>query len=61
MLNDTDVELAGELKILGVTLYSNLTLESHSRMVGEYASSKLGVLRKTLGVFRDPSFVAKCL
>ena len=59
-LSGSVIEVCGELTILGVCLDSKLTFESHIRAVASAAASKLGILRKTLSVFQDPSLVVKC-
>lgn len=54
VLNGTAVEVVSELKILGVTLDSKMTLESQLRSVPASASSWFGVLRKTLDISEIP-------
>ena len=54
------IEVCGKLTIIGVCLDSKFTYKSHIRAVALAAASKLGILRKNLSVFPDPSLVAKC-
>ena len=54
------VEMVSELKILGVILDSKLTFEKQSRAIAATASMRVGILRKTMSVFRDVAIVAKC-
>ena len=54
------VEMVSELKILGVILDSKLTFQKQVRAIAATASMKVGILRKTMSVFRDVAIVAKC-
>ena len=54
------VKKVGELKILGVVIYSQLSFESHVRSVAASASRRIGILRKTMSVFRDNSILSCC-
>ena len=47
-------------KILGVLFDSKLTFESHIRAVSSSIAQKLGLLRKSLKIFGDPSILMKC-
>ena len=60
VLNGTVVEMVDELKILGVLLDRKLTFESQVRSLAAAASSRIGILRKTMSVFRDPALVVQC-
>ena len=53
VLNGAEVECVHQLRILEVTLDHLLTFEIHIRPVVASASSRLGILRKKLGVFDD--------
>ena len=53
-------EIISELKILGVILYSKLAFEKQVRAIAASASRRVGILRKTMSVFRDVAAVAKC-
>ena len=52
------VEMVSELKILGVIIDSKLSFEKQVRAIT--ASMRVGILRKTMSVFRDVTVVAKC-
>ena len=52
--------MVSELKILGVILDSKLSFEKHVRAIAASASMRVGILRKTMSVFRDVTVVAKC-
>ena len=54
------VEIVSELKILGVILDSKLTFEKQVKAITASASKRVGILRKTMSVFRDVAVVAKC-
>ena len=49
-----------ELKILGVIIDSKLSFEKQVRAIAASASMRVGILRKTMSVFRDVTVVAKC-
>ena len=49
--------MVSELKILGVILDSKLAFEKQVRAIAASASRRVGILRKTMSVFRD---VAVC-
>ena len=53
--------MVSELKILGVILDSKLTFEKQVRAIAASASMRVGILRKTMSVFRDVAIVAKFL
>ena len=52
--------MVSELKILGVILDSKLMFEKQARAIAASASGRVGILRKTMNVFRDIAIVAKC-
>ena len=52
--------MVSELKILGVILDSKLSFEKQVRAIAASASMRVGILRKTMSVFRDVTVVAKC-
>ena len=54
------VEMVSELKILGVILDSKLAFEKKVRAIAASASRSVGILRKTMSVFRDVAVAAKC-
>ena len=51
LIDGSVVEMVSELKILGVIIDSKLSFEKQVRV---------GILRKTMTVFRDVTVVAKC-
>ena len=60
LIDGSVVEMVSELKILGVILDSKLTFEKQVRTIAASASMRVGILRKTMSVFRDVTIVAKC-
>ena len=60
VIDGSVVEMVSELKILGVILDSKLTFEKQVRAIAATASIRVGILRKTMSVFRDVTVVAKC-
>ena len=52
--------MVSELKILGVILDSKLTFEKQARAIAASVSKRVGILRKTMSVFRDVAVVVKC-
>ena len=60
LIDGSVVEMVSELKILGVILDSKLTFEKQVRAIAASASMRVGILRKTMSVFRDVAVVAKC-
>ena len=60
MIDGSVVEMVSELKILGVILDSKLTFEKQVIAITATASMRVGILRKTMSVFRDVAIVAKC-
>ena len=60
VIDGSVVEMVSELKILGVILDSKLTSEKQVRAITTSASMMVGILRKTMSVFRDVGIVAKC-
>ena len=60
VVDGTVVEMVSELKILGVILDSRLAFEKQVRAIAASASRRVGILSKTMSVFQDVAFVAKC-
>ena len=60
LIDGSVVEMVSELKILGVILDSKLTFEKQVRAIAASTSMRVGILRKTMSVFRDVAVVAKC-
>ena len=60
LIDGSVVEMVSELKIFGVILDSKLTFEKQVRAIAASASMRVGILRKTMGVFRDVAVVVKC-
>ena len=60
VVDGTVVEMVSDLKILGVILGSKLAFEKQVRAIAASASRRVGILRKTMSVFRDVAVVAKC-
>ena len=60
LIDASVVEMVSELKILGVILDSKLSFEKQVRAIAASASMRVGILRKTMSVFRDVTVVAKC-
>ena len=60
VVDGTVVEMVSVLKILGVILDSKLAFEKQVRAIAATASMRVGILRKTMSVFRDVAIVAKC-
>ena len=60
LIDGSVVEMVSELKILGVIPDSKLSFEKQVRAIAASASMKVGILRKTMSVFRDVTVVAKC-
>ena len=56
----TVVEMVSELKILGVILDSKLAFEKQVRTIAAFTSRRVGILRKTMSVFRNVAVAAKC-
>ena len=52
VIDGSVVEMVSELKILGVILDSKLTFEKHVRAIAASGSMRVGILRKTMSVFR---------
>ena len=52
--------MVSELKILGVILDFKLAFDKQVRAIAASASMTVGILRKTMSVFRDFAVVAKC-
>ena len=59
VIDGSVVEMISELKILGVILDSKLTFGKQVRAIAASASMRVGILRKTMSVFRDVAIVAK--
>ena len=60
LIDGSVVEMVSELKILCVIIDSKLTFEKQVRAIAASASMRVGILRKTMSVFRDVTVVAKC-
>ena len=60
LIDGSVVEMVWELKILGVIIDSKLSFEKQVRAIAASASMRVGILRKTMSVFRDVTVVAKC-
>ena len=60
LIDGSVVEMVSELKILGVILNSKLSFEKQVSAIAASASMRVGILRKTVSVFRDVTVVAKC-
>ena len=60
VVDGTVVERFSDLKILGVILDSKLAFEKQVRSIAASASKRVGILSKTMSVFRDVAVVAKC-
>ena len=60
VVDGTVVEMVSELMILGVILDSKLAFEKQVRAISASASRRVGILRKTMSVFRDVAVVTKC-
>ena len=60
VIDGSVVVMVSELKILGLILDSKLTFEKQVRAIAATASMRVGILRKTMSVFRDVAIVARC-
>ena len=60
VIDGSVVEMVSECKILGVILDSKVTFVKQVRAIAATASMRVGILRKTMSVFRDVAIVAKC-
>ena len=60
MIDRTLLKESGDLDILGVTFYSNISFEMHRRSVSRAAAQRLGILRKSWRVFHDTSLLGSC-
>ena len=60
VIDGSVMEMVSELKILGLTLDCRLMFEKQVRAIAATASMRVGILRKTMSVFRDVAIVAKC-
>ena len=60
VVDGTVVGMVSELKNLNVILDSKLAFEKQVRGIAASASRRVGILRKTMSVFRDVTVVAKC-
>ena len=60
LIDGSVVEMVSELKILVVIIDSKLSFEKQVRAIAASASMRVGILRKTMSVFRDVTVVAKC-
>ena len=60
VIDGSVVEMVSELKILGVILYSKFMFEKQVKAIAASVSRRVGILRKTMSVFRDVAVFAKC-
>ena len=60
VIDGSVVEMVSELRIFGIVLDSKLTFEKQVRAIAASAAMRVGILRKTMSVFRDVAIVAKC-
>ena len=60
VVDGTVVEMVSELKIMGVILDSKLAFEKHVRTYSCFCLEEVGILRKTMSVFRHVAVVVKC-
>ena len=60
LIDGSVVEMVSESKIFGVIIDSKLSFEKQVRAIAASASMRVGILRKTMSVFRDVTVVAKC-
>ena len=60
LIDGSVVEMVSELMILGVILDSKLMFEKQVIAIAASASMRVGILRKTMSVFRDVAIVANC-
>ena len=60
IIGGTVLKESDDLRILGVTFDSKMTLEKHLRSVSRAASQRLGILRKSWRVFHDRSILGRC-
>ena len=54
------LEESSSLQVLGVTLDSKLTFETHVRNIVSVASQKLGIVRKAFKIFGDVVVTSRC-
>ena len=57
LLNCIMLETASEMKVLGFVLDTKYGFESHIRLIFAPASSKFGIMRKTVCLFGDPVLI----
>ena len=60
VIDGSVVEMVSEFNILCVILDSKLTFEKQVRAISASTSRRVGILRKTMSVFRDVAVDAKC-
>ena len=60
-IDGTVLKESDDLDILGVTFDSKLTFKKHLRSVSRAASQRLGILRKSCGVFHDRLLIGRCI
>ena len=60
LINGVIINRANQLKLLGVTLDSKLTFESHIRNMSVGISQKLGILRKSRKIYEDDVILRRC-
>ena len=59
-IGGTVLKESDDLVILGVTFDSKITFEKYLRSVSSAASQRLGILRKSWGMFHDRSLLGRC-
>ena len=59
-IGGTVLKESDDLVILGVKFDSKMTFEKHLRSVSRAASQRLGILRKSWGVFHDRALLGRC-
>ena len=58
-IGESVLKESDQLAIFGVTFDSEMTFEEHLRFVSRAASQRLGILRKSWGVFHDSSLLGR--
>ena len=59
-INGALINQVHQLKLLGVTLDSKLTFETHLRDMSRSISQKLGILRKSKKIYEDDDILRRC-
>ena len=60
LINGVIINRSNQLKLLGVTLDSKLTFETHLRNMARGISQKLGILRKSKKIYKDDDILRRC-